>query len=303
MSDTPVYLLRQQARKVTSLRDGARLTRKARDYAVERCVTFLAKHFRLTDLRQVRSVHVQALVDDYLGEGNSIRSSQNFMAHVRFLLRKSGRAALLSHPHVSNAGLGIGGASRAGVREPLDVVAMAAFAHDASALEPGVGCVIELAYFMGLRVQEAVMSGPDLARWEGALQEATTELPEVRVARGTKGGRLRQVAIIEVSATLEALARARGVARSLGGCLISGELPQALARVYAVTARIGMTGVHSPHSARYGYCCRLLCHLHAQKWSERDALAKAANVLGHGAQRTDWVRTVYGQTVRDLWRR
>ena len=303
MADTSVYLLRQQARKVTSLRDGARLTRRARDYAVARCVAFIAKNFRLTDLKQVRSIHVQALVDDYLGEGNSIRSAQNFMAHVRFLLRKSGRAALLSHPHVSNAGLGIGGGSRAGAREPLEAPAMVEFARQADAREPGVACVIELGYFMGLRVQEAIMSGPDLARWEGLLGQTPAEMPELRVSRGTKGGRLRHAAVIEVPETLDAIARARKVASSGNGCLIPGDLPHAIARVYAVCSGIGMTGAHSPHAARYGYCCRLIRHLHVQGWAEREALAKTANALGHGAQRTDWVRTVYGQTVRNLWRR
>ena len=180
---------------------------------------------------------------------------------------------------------------------------MVEFARQADDLEPGVACVIELGYFLGLRVQEAVMAGPDLARWDDLLRHATSDTPELRVSRGTKGGRLRQAAIFEVPELLNAISRAREVARTRDGCLIPGELPQAISRVYTVSSEIGMTGPHSPHAARYGYCCRLIRHLHGQGWSEREALAKAANALGHGAQRTDWVRTVYGQTVRDLWRR
>lgn len=303
MTDTSYHLLMQQARKVMSLRDGARLTRKARICAIRRCISFLAKQFHLKDLRQVRSVHLQALAADFLDDGNSIRSAQNYLAHVRFLLRKSGRGELLKHPHTSNSSLGISGADRSGVRDPLEELTMVEFARQARALEPGVACVIELGYFMGLRVQEGVMAGPDLARWEDLLRHATSDMPELRVSRGTKGGRIRQVGIFDVAETLNAIARARAVARSNGGCLIPGDLRQAIARVYTICFGIGLMGAQSPHAARDGYCCQLIRHLHVLGWSEREALAKAANALGHGAQRTDWVRTVYGQTVRDLWRR
>ncbi|TDK26312.1 hypothetical protein E2F46_06925 [Luteimonas aestuarii] len=303
MTDTPYYLLMQQARKVLALRDGARLTRKARRYAIKRAVSFLAKKFHLTNLKQVRSVHLQALAGDFLDDGNSIRSVQNYMAHIRFLLRKSGRGQLLKHPTVSNFSLGISGGNRGGVREPLEEPAMAEFARQAGDLESGVASVIELGYFVGLRVQEAVMCSHDLANWESTLRQSKLELPELRVSRGAKGGRLRQAVIIDVPKTLDAIGRAREVAASTGGFLIPGELPQAIARVYSICSRIGMTGAQSPHAARYGYCCCLIRHLHGKGWTEREALAKAANALGHGAQRTDWVRTVYGQTVRDLWRR
>ena len=191
----------------------------------------------------MRSVHLQALAADFLDDGNSIRSAQNYLAHVRFLLRKSGRAELLKHPHTSNSSLGISGADRSGVRDPLEESTMVEFARQAGALEPGVACVIELGYFMGLRVQEGVMAGPDLARWEDVLRHATSDMPELRVSRGTKGGRMRQVAIFDVAGTLKAIARAREVARSRGGCLIPGGLPQAIARVYTVCSGIGMTGV------------------------------------------------------------
>src|SRR5690606_31107458 len=43
MTNTSYYLLMQQARKVMSLRDGARLTRKARICAIRRCTSFLAR--------------------------------------------------------------------------------------------------------------------------------------------------------------------------------------------------------------------------------------------------------------------
>lgn len=145
------------------------------------------------------------------------------------------------------------------------------------------------------------MSGPDLPRWESVLATATTELPEIRVLRGTKGGRIRSVPVFHIGGAHAAVQRAIAVAASNGGHLLPGILPQALSRVYTVCSGLGMVGASSPHSARYAYCCGLIVHLHAAGWSEREALARAANALGHGAQRTTWVRAVYGQSIGDLW--
>ena len=60
---------------------------------------------------------------------------------------------------------------------PLDEGTMVEFARQADDLEPGVACVIELGYFLGLRVQEAVMAGPDLARWDDLLRHFQWLIP------------------------------------------------------------------------------------------------------------------------------
>lgn len=300
MANTPNHLLMQQVHSILARKEGSFLTRKARYSASRRAVAVFAR-FQLCNLRQVRTRHLVALVTDYLEDGHEVRSAQNLMAHVRYLLRKSGRGELLRHPHTTNDALGISGGSRSGVREPLQEVVMQDFVERAVAIEPGVASVIELGFHLGLRVQEAVMSAPDLPRWESVLANATAELTEIRVMRGTKGGRIRSVPVFNIAGARAAVQRAIAVAATNGGHLLPGILPQALSRVYTVCSDMGMVGASSPHSARYAYCCGLIVHLHAAGWSERETLGRAANALGHGAQRTDWVRTVYGQTVRDLW--
>ena len=300
MSDTPSYQLYGEGSRLMDKKGSIR-TRKARRCVLGRLSKFMGSKFRLTSFTQVRSAHVQAFMDDYLDDGNSIRTARNVMAHFRFFLRKCGRGSFSRHPHVSNATLGIAGGSRDGVKQPVTNEEAQDFFRAAGEKDVGVGLVLELGYYLGLRVLEAVMSGPDLARWSKKLQQETQPLPTLFVTRGVKGGRHRQVPVQNVAITIDLLTRAHAYCRGNGGVLIAGLLPRALSHLYDVVRDVGMVAEHSPHCLRYSYCCELLRHLHAEGWAEKDALAYVANALGHGAGRTTWVKQVYGRTVRDLW--
>lgn len=300
MSDTPSYQLYGEGLRLMD-KLGSIRTRKARRCVLARLSKFLGSKFRLTCFTQVRSTHVQAFMDDYLDDGNSIRTARNVMAHFRFFLRKCGRGSFSRHPHVSNATLGIAGGSRDGVKQPVTHEQAQCFFQEAGKQDAGVGLVLELGYHLGMRVLEAVMSCPDLARWSQRLQEETQPLPKLFISRGAKGGRHRQIPVQNVAAVFDVLTRAEAHCRSNGCVLIAGSLPQALSHFYDVVRGVGMVAEHSPHCLRYSYCCELFRHLHAAGWAEKDALAYVANALGHGAGRTTWVKQVYGRTVKDLW--
>ena len=300
MSDTPSYQLHGEGQGLMD-KQGSLRTRKARRCVLGRLSKFLGGKYRLVSFTQVRSTHVQAFMDDYLDDGNSIRTARNVMAHFRFFLRKCGRGSFSRHPHVSNEALGIAGGSRDGVKQPVTQEQAQGFFQAAGKQDVGVSLVLEMGYYLGLRVLEAVMSGPDLARWCKQLQQETQPLPKLFLSRGAKGGRHRQVPVQKVAAAIDLLTRAEAHCRNNGGVLITGLLPQALSRFYDVVRGVGMVAEHSPHCLRYSYSCDLLRYLHAEGWAEKDALVFVANALGHGAGRTTWVKQVYGRTVKDLW--
>jgi hypothetical protein len=131
-------------------------------------------------------------------------------------------------------------------------------------------------------------------------------LSPIHIVDGTKGGRPRDVAVIEqhASETFQTITEALAFALKNNGFLIVGKeasgLKGARAKYHRLAAKFGLTGSYSPHSLRYRYCVDKLLELNASGVPRHEALAFASECLGHGPSRTRFVSMVYGRSVTHL---
>jgi hypothetical protein len=188
-----------------------------------------------------------------------------------------------------------------------DEIFEAAVAPAISAGEIGFVHALKLERYLGLRGTEAMMSTTALKTYaKQAHLIVQSHLSPIHVVDGTKGGRPRDVAVIEQYAqqTFEAINEALAFALKNNGFLVVGNtgsgLKSARAKYHRLAINFGLTGVYSPHSLRYRYCVDKLLELNAAGVPRNEALAFASECLGHGASRTRFVSSVYGRSVTHL---
>jgi Integrase len=189
----------------------------------------------------------------------------------------------------------------------LDAVNMTWLLAYISANEIGFVHALKLERYLGLRGTEAMMSTTALKLYaKQAHVIVQRQLSPIHIVDGTKGGRPRDVAVIEqhASETFQAITEALAFALQNSGFLVAGKpstgLKGARAKYHRLAAKFGLTGVYSPHSLRYRYCLDKLLELNAAGAPRNEALAFASECLGHGASRTRFVSSVYGRSVTHL---
>jgi hypothetical protein len=228
--------------------------------------------------------------------GASPRTVHNEMAHLRTILRASGRAAVADAPELSNAFLGIPRGRRVGTKTPISVEQFqAAIALAFEQGRPGIAAALQLERCLGLRGAEALHARTDtLERWQRELDAGG----RVQVIAGTKGGRPRVVTVQHLAPAISAVRQALEVARVQDGFLVvrasgapAGGLKQARSIYHAWCHRAGI----QPHSARYAFAQDQLAGYMAAGFSEREALLAVSLDLGHGDGRGRWVKSVYAR--------
>jgi Integrase len=199
--------------------------------------------------------------------------------------------------------VGLAPKSRIGKKLPItDERFHAALAKAYAMGHPGIAIALKLERYLGHRGQEAIMSTTELKRFALECQSLLSgQLPAVTISAGTKGGRVRQVAVIAAYATetMHTIAETLHYV-SLHGHLIKGAAPSlksARSAYHQFARKIGLIGAWSPHSLRYRYCVDKLVELNALGVPRSEALRVCAEYLGHGPSRGRFVTMVYGRTV------
>jgi integrase len=257
-------------------------------------------NIQIRDIGQMRVQHIERYVAARLEAGISLRTMQNEMASIRAVLRQAGRKQLAEHERISNAALGLSGASRSGTKTAMSPEAYTA-ARDALAARgsQGEAAALGLQYHLGLRAQEAIRGGAEsLGRWERAL---TAPRPEpLRVVFGTKGGRARDVHVQDRAGALAAVREAQVIAARQEGQIVRGQagtLASARYRYSRELAQVGLRGEHAGHSARYAFAQRQIAGYQAHGYNQREALAATSLDLGHGDGRGKYIAHVYSQQL------
>lgn len=156
---------------------------------------------------------------------------------------------------------------------------------------PALAATLNIAVTLGLRGEEAVQSCQSMKTWQKALQQGKTTL---HVVFGTKGGRPRDVHIINSQQTLQAVNNALTIMAQQNGKLIDKpSLKQAMNYWRNSTYRLGLTGQIAPHSLRYAFTQEQIDHYLKQGYTEKEALAKVSMDLGHGDGRGKFIKLVY----------
>jgi hypothetical protein len=74
-------------------------------------------------------------------------------------------------------------------------------------------------------------------------------------------------------------------------------LDSATQKYHRLAKDVGLVGKYAPHSLRYAYCVDKVIELRDEGCNRSEAMALAANFLGHGDGRGRFISMVYGKTV------
>jgi integrase len=263
-----------------------------RDVA-ERLARFCEQNnIQCRDVGHVKEKHLKAYIEHRKATAGA-RTLQTEMSHIRRILESANRHQLAHSPRLSNEALGLSGVSRTGTRQACPQALYEQAVIAANGRDPAVASCIELQRTFGLRAEEAVQAGKSLSDWQKTLDRGANKLP---VIYGTKGGKLREVYVVDKEKAKAVVARAIK-ARNGRNMIDKPTIAQAMAYYHRETAKVGLTGEYSPHSLRYAYARDCYNDCIKQGMSEENALAFTSLSLGHGDGRGRWLKSVY---LRDL---
>lgn len=218
----------------------------------------------------------------------SKRTVQNEASHLRRAIAGAGREEFARNVCTSQA-MGVPSATRIGNGKAVDPDVLKAALSKA---RPDTRAIINLCHAMGLRGREAVQCKESLREWGRAL---AADQPVV-IRSGTKGGRSRSTFLCpsKAAAAAEAVAGALEVLKTQTHLVDSENLKAALSTNHARLKRAGLWGENSLHSLRRDFALTqyryYMCGL---ELSEKVALQRLSNDLGHGDGRGRWVYNNY----------
>ncbi|WP_244206452.1 integrase domain-containing protein [Caballeronia pedi] len=162
---------------------------------------------------------------------------------------------------MSNAAVGIAGASRSGTKRRLSPEEAQQYIARAEAIDAGVAMVLRLQMEFGRRAQEAVRCVPSLPDWSRVLTNAAGN-GMVTIVHGTKGGKTRRSPALDGNDAVELVHSALDLACRSNGRLVrkpdlkksDGAIP-----LCGAEGRLGRRDCTS--QPRYAYACEHLRRL------------------------------------------
>ena len=235
--------------------------------------------------------HVERLIQHLQARGQSPRTSQNTMAHIRCALREVGREKFASDPRISNKKLGISGASRDGKHR---AISLEEIENRILKLDTGAAATTRLQMAVGLRAREAIQCAPSLKSWLIELEKHGC----LTVVHGAKGGRTRIVRFIteeSKQSALQAIKNAHQEAIKNNGVLIPSKSLQGAARAHLRQMKAaGFQGEESSHALRCTWAqAQYTRYMEMLGGDEKEALSRLSMDLGHGDGRGRYVKQVY----------
>lgn len=273
---------------------GAHKTVHNRHIIIARLGQYLKdNNIQIHDMNHIKVSYIEGYIQTRLSQGISKRTLQNEMSAIRQTLRAADRNKLADHLRLSNQALSISGASRKGSKVAITQEQYQALHEKTLQKSLALATTLDVAVTLGLRGEEAVQSWQSMKTWQKSLQQGKTTL---HVVFGTKGGRPRDVHIINPRQTLQVVNNALTIMAQQNGKLIDKpSLKQAMTYWRNSTYRLGLTGQLSPHSLRYAFAQDQIDHYQKQGYSQQEALAKVSIDLGHGDGRGRFIKQVYGK--------
>ena len=283
---------RNEIKAVVKAAGGSTLTRESRSANLTATANDLrlGLNIQIKSFSGLRTQHLKDLVNHWNSEGQSTRTIQNKLAHLRAALRGVGREKFAADPRNSNAALGASGGSRSGTHT----------IHSEKALEERISALPEpfqagarLQQTLGLRAQEAVQSNQSLRVWEKQIQAGRP----VMVLHGTKGGRPRSVSLLDQASKDRAIAAVREAIRVTemqDGKLIPSSTLEGANRAYqrAMNAA-GFKGSEASHALRYAFAREQFAKYLEDLGDKKEALSALSMDLGHGDGRGRYCEQVY----------
>lgn len=272
---------------------GSKLTQRAREAALHAAAKTLktALNVQLKSFAGLKIQHIEKLVQHWSGQGITQRTMQNRMTHIRASLRFHDRAKFALDPRISNAALGLAGASRGGTHT---VPEASAIDERLQGLSPQARAVAGLQLALGLRAREAIQADQSLKIWERKLAQGRP----LSVLHGTKGGRPRDVQLHTEKTrerAIQAVQEALKVAKDhpSGRIIPSINIDAAFRSFQREMSKVGFKGSEASHSLRYHWA-REQFGVHLERLGDhKEALAILSMDLGHGDGRGRYCAQVY----------
>lgn len=274
--------------KAATVKHAATLTKKKMTTTFNRLDAFARKQ-RYGELEptSMTAKQMKNYVVHLIDLGLKPRSIQNETSHIRRALKAVNREDF-AQGTCSNKALGVPEGTRIGSGKVVqeDVLKSALERAPAS-----TKALIELSRALGLRIREAVLSQNSLREWNRDLSKGQP----VIVRDGTKGGRARSVVVAPggLERAQEAVRAALAVLKKQNTLVVSVSLKAALEQHSDRLARLGLKKENSCHSLRRAFAMDQYKHYLAVGYSEKVALSRTSNDLGHGERRGRWVYNNY----------
>jgi hypothetical protein len=272
---------------------GSTLTKIARASSLAQISKILKNdlNIQVKSFEFLKVSHVERLIQHLQARGQSPRTSQNTMAHLRCALREVGREKFASDPRISNKKLGISGASRDGKHRAINLEEIE---MRILKLDDGAAAATRLQMAIGLRAREAIQSSESLKSWLIELEKYDC----LTISHGTKGGRTRIVRFItqeSKQSALQAIKNAHQAAIKNNGVLIPSKSLQGAARAHLRSMNAaGFQGEESSHALRCTWAqAQYNRYMEMLGGDKKEALSRLSMDLGHGDGRGRYVKQVY----------
>lgn len=277
---------------------GSRRHQKQRHQLLMSLFNFLQANHQLPErIKDIETQCIQEYFQMRKSSGDAPGHLHNIASALRVILRSAGRKT----DDISNAKLALTARDRTGKREPIGDEELSVRIAKLRCLDEGLFHAARLSRLLGLRTMEALMCTPSLVEWEKALAEGPNAL--LRVVRGTKNGRPRDVApiVARFDETRTAVADARRYG-STKGVLIGprDDLKSSSYKMRRVYRAGDFCGKYTPHTLRYAYACDKALDLLSQGLDKKSVLICLSGYLGHGDSRYRWIKSVYCRSLRDV---
>lgn len=275
--------------KATLVDKGAATLTKTRMQTTFKALETFGKQQRwgTVDPASLTVKQLKGFVAGRIKDGISPRSIQNEMSHIRRALEGVGRAEF-AQDVCSNKELGVPSGTRIGSGKVVEPEVLQRALEQAPA---DTRALIELSRSLGLREREAIQSANSLREWRQALSQGQS----IIVRDGTKGGRVRHVVVAPggQERALGAVKAAQAVLEQQKQLVVSKSLKAAVEQHSDRLAKLGLKGENSCHSLRRAFAMDQYKHYLAAGCSQKVALSRTSNDLGHGDGRGRWVFNNY----------
>jgi len=269
---------------------GASLTRVRATSTWRALANFAKDRKMILSPEKMTSKQLMRFVEYRTELGLSARSIQNEVSHIRRALSGAGRDLgdfKDAKNNWSGQRLKVPEGSRIGKKLPADISSID------SVVRSDIRAAFNLQYNFGLRIREAIQSGPSLRIWQRELTQSS-EIGRgsfLRVTEGTKGGRPRMVWVPheQTRAALSA------VQIALSQMNDSNRLIDAISLEAAARAceRAAKSAGFETHGLRRAWAVKQFEWYTSEGQNKAQALKLLSNDLGHGDGRGRWVENNY----------
>lgn len=251
---------------------------------------FSALNIQTKKAKHIHEKQIRQFIEYRKEIGIIPRTLTNDMAAMRVILRQDNRSQFANSKNINNESLGIAGGSRAGKHKAMSAEAFVKLYSDLESYDKGVAICALLAFHLGLRAQEAVQSNQSLKTWEKFLLLGRP----VRVIFGTKGGRTRDVRVVDIQSALNAVRAGIALLKIQKKKLINKpNLKEAMNRYKYCMKLFGAVGEFSGHSLRCSFAVLRVDTYVEEGFTIEEAFAQTSMDLGHGDGRGTYIKLVY----------